>query len=113
MREDGIEPLALASYLAKIGTSDAIEPRLSLDVLAQRVRLEKIGRAPAHFDVTELATLNGKLLAPVAVRQCRAASRRARHYGRCAVLGRGAAESRAGSPTQSIWWNVVTGPSRR
>src|ERR1700757_3499466 len=31
LRTEGIEPLAVASYLAKIGTSDAIEPRLSLD----------------------------------------------------------------------------------
>jgi len=62
MREEGIEPMALASYLAKIGTSDAIEPRTSLDALAAEFALEKIARAPAHFDVAELATLNGKLL---------------------------------------------------
>jgi glutamyl-tRNA synthetase len=34
LREDGIEPLALASYLAKTGTSDAIELKPSMDVLA-------------------------------------------------------------------------------
>ena len=62
MREEGIEPLTLASYLAKIGTSDAIEPRTSLDTLAADFALEKIARAPAHFDVAELTTLNGKLL---------------------------------------------------
>ena len=62
IREEGIEPLALASYLAKIGTSDAIEPRTSLDALADDFALEKIARAPAHFDVAELTTLNGKLL---------------------------------------------------
>jgi glutamyl-tRNA synthetase len=62
IRDEGIEPLALASYLAKIGTSDAIEPRTSLDALAADFALEKIARAPAHFDVAELTTLNGKLL---------------------------------------------------
>jgi len=62
MRADGIEPLALASYLAKIGTSDAIEPRTSLAALAAEFALDKIARAPAHFDVSELATLNGRLL---------------------------------------------------
>ena len=62
VREEGIEPLALASYLAKIGTSDAIEPRTSLDALADDFALEKIARAPAHFDVAELTALNGKLL---------------------------------------------------
>ncbi len=62
MRDDGIEPLTLASYLAKIGTSDAIEPRASLDALAGEFDFAKIGRALATFDPAELVTLNGKLL---------------------------------------------------
>ena len=62
VREDGIEPLALASYLAKTGTSDAIELRPSLDVLAAEFDFARIGRAPAHFDPKELEGLNAKLL---------------------------------------------------
>jgi glutamyl-tRNA synthetase len=62
MRADGIEPLALCAYLAKIGTSDPLEPRLSLDGLAEGFAFEKMGRAPARLDPTELLTLNGKLL---------------------------------------------------
>jgi glutamyl-tRNA synthetase len=62
LREDGIEPLALASYLAKTGTSDPIELKPSLEVLASEFAFEKIGRAPAHFDPAELASLNSKLL---------------------------------------------------
>jgi len=62
LREDGIEPLALASYLAKTGTSDSIELKPSLDVLASEFAFEKVGRAPAHFDPAELAGLNSKLL---------------------------------------------------
>lgn len=62
LRESGIEPLALASYLAKIGTSDPIEPRLSLDALAEDFAFDKIGRAAAQFDLAELSALNGKLL---------------------------------------------------
>ncbi len=61
-REEGIEPMALASYLAKIGTSDAIEPRLTIEALAADFDFAKIARAPAQFDVAELAALNGKLL---------------------------------------------------
>jgi glutamyl-tRNA synthetase len=60
--EDAIEPLALASYLAKTGTSDAVELKPSLGVLAQEFSFEKIGRAPAQFDPAELAGLNAKLL---------------------------------------------------
>jgi len=61
-REAGIEPMALASYLAKIGTSDAIEPRQTLEALAAEFDFSKIGRALAQFDTVELTSLNGKLL---------------------------------------------------
>lgn len=62
IRGDGIEPLALACYLAKTGTSGSIELRPSLEVLAEEFAFEKIGRAPAHFDPAELKSLNAKLL---------------------------------------------------
>jgi glutamyl-tRNA synthetase len=62
LREDGIEPMAVASYLAKIGTSDPVEPRLSLGELAEEFDFAKIGRAPAHFVPEELMALNAKLL---------------------------------------------------
>jgi glutamyl-tRNA synthetase len=54
--------MALACYLAKMGTSDAIELRPSLDVLAAEFDFAKIGRAPAHYDPKELDILNAKLL---------------------------------------------------
>ncbi|MGA7674111.1 MAG: glutamate--tRNA ligase [Rhizomicrobium sp.] len=62
LREDGIEPLAADSYLAKTGTSDAIAPHATMDELIAGFAIEKIGRAPAHFDVAELSNLNAKLL---------------------------------------------------
>jgi glutamyl-tRNA synthetase len=62
LREEGIEPMAVASYLAKIGTSDSVEPRLSLGELAGEFDFAKIGRAPAHFVPEELTALNAKLL---------------------------------------------------
>lgn len=60
--EEGLEPLALACYLAKTGTSEPVELRESVDVLAHEFAFEKIGRAPAHFDAAELVHLNAKLL---------------------------------------------------
>jgi len=62
LRDDGLEPMAVASYLAKIGTSDPVEPRLTLGELAQEFDFAKIGRAPAHFVPEELMALNAKLL---------------------------------------------------
>ena len=62
LRADGIEPIALNAYLARIGTSDAIEPALSLRELADGFAFEKMGRALAHFEMTELLSLNAKTL---------------------------------------------------
>ncbi len=62
LRDEGLEPMAVATYLTKIGTSDAVEPHLSLEDLAQELDLSKIGRAPAHFVPEELAALNARTL---------------------------------------------------
>ena len=62
LREGGLEPLAIASYLARIGTADTVEAAASLDELAAGFDFAKIGRAPAHFDSAELAALNARVL---------------------------------------------------
>lgn len=62
LREEGMEPLAVAAYLAKIGTSDPVEPRQTLGELAAEFDFAKIGRAPAHFVPEELYALNAKTL---------------------------------------------------
>jgi glutamyl-tRNA synthetase len=62
LREDGFEPLAILSHLAKLGTSDAVEIRESLAQLTEEFDFAKIGRAPARYDVEELKRLNAGLL---------------------------------------------------
>jgi len=62
LRQQGIEPMAVASVLAKIGTSDAVDIRASLADLAREFSFGKIGRAPARFDENDLIALNAKLL---------------------------------------------------
>jgi len=62
LRDQSFEPLAICSLLGKIGTSDAIEARPSLDALTSEFSFSKIGRAPARFDEDELLLLNGRLL---------------------------------------------------
>jgi len=61
-REAGLEPMAVVSHAALVGTSDAIAPHAALDTLAAGMDLAKISTAPARFDVTELEALNAKLL---------------------------------------------------
>ena len=53
----------MTSYLAKIGTSDPVEPFASMKALVESFDIGKFGRAPAHYDVAELERLNEKLLA--------------------------------------------------
>jgi glutamyl-tRNA synthetase len=60
LRAEGVFPLVLASYLAKIGTSDAIELAATMDELVQQFDTRKLGRAMANYDPEELARLNIK-----------------------------------------------------
>lgn len=62
MREDGIEPLALLSLLARLGTSDPVEPRASHRELIDGFAIDRFGRAAAKFDLEELRHLNAKVL---------------------------------------------------
>jgi len=62
MRKDGMEPMAVASYTALIGTSDPIEAHDSLEELAALFAFEKISTAPARFDLTELSHINARCL---------------------------------------------------
>ena len=61
LREEGVEPLAMLDVLARIGTSQPVEPA-SLDELAASFDFAHFGRAPAHFDPHEVELLNARLL---------------------------------------------------
>jgi glutamyl-tRNA synthetase len=61
-REQGGEAMALNSLLAKLGTSDAIEARPSLDQLVDEFDVTHFSRATPKFDPAELGHLNARLL---------------------------------------------------
>jgi len=62
LREEGVEPMALLSLLARIGTSEPVEAIASLEQLAATFDFAHFGRAPAHFDPHDVELLNAKLL---------------------------------------------------
>ena len=62
LREEGIEPIALVALLARLGTSDPVEPVTSPAPLIESIDFARFGRAPARFDEAELALLNQKIL---------------------------------------------------
>ncbi|HBO49382.1 MAG TPA: glutamate--tRNA ligase [Alphaproteobacteria bacterium] len=60
LKADGVEAMAICSFLAKLGTSDAIEPYYSLDELAESLDFSKLGRSQPKFDEEELKHFNTK-----------------------------------------------------
>jgi glutamyl-tRNA synthetase len=61
-RDTGIEPAALASLLARLGTSDPVEPVGDLSPLIAGIDFARFGRAPARFDEGELAQVNARVV---------------------------------------------------
>ncbi|CAN5203477.1 glutamate--tRNA ligase [soil metagenome] len=62
LRADGIEPIAILALLARLGTSDPVEPVTDPAALIEAIDFSRFGRAPARFDIGELSGLNAKIL---------------------------------------------------
>jgi len=62
LREEGIDPLALLSYMARLGTSEPIEARATHAELIEGFDLGTLGRAPARFNREEIDALGVKML---------------------------------------------------
>lgn len=61
-RAEGLEPMAVVSHAALVGTSDAIEPHRTVEELVELFDFDKVSSAPGRFDLDELHGLNAKLL---------------------------------------------------
>jgi glutamyl-tRNA synthetase len=109
LRGEGIEPLAVASYVAMLGTSDAVAPHASLDDLVPGFDFSKLSRAPARFDPHELRLLNARLLhmLPFDAVADRLAAMGVKGGAKFweAVMGNLAVLADAKS-----WWDIVNGP---
>ena len=106
LREAGIEPEALLALLARLGTSQPVEPVVDRAALAAGFDLTTFGRAPARFDEAELHRLNAQIVHQLP-------------FARVAhLLPAGMSEAgweairpnlaHIGEATE--WWQVVTGP---
>jgi glutamyl-tRNA synthetase len=62
LREQGVEPEALLSLMARLGSSQPVELRLSLDEIAEGFELDQFGSAPTKFDVQDLFPLTARKL---------------------------------------------------
>ncbi|MCY1671161.1 glutamate--tRNA ligase [Novosphingobium sp. SL115] len=105
-REQGIEPEAIVALLARLGTSDPVDPALDAAALAASFDLSRFGRAPARFDEADLHRVNAQIVHHLP-------------YARVAHLlpsGMGETAWDAIRPNLAHideakdWWQVVTGP---
>ncbi len=62
LRAQGIEPMALLSLMARLGSSDPVELRISMDELIAGFDLSNFGVAPTKFDVEDLRPLTSKFV---------------------------------------------------
>ncbi|TXH34160.1 MAG: glutamate--tRNA ligase [Rhodospirillaceae bacterium] len=62
LRDEGLEPMSINSYLAHIGTGDPVRPAARLEDLLADHDLSKFGKTSPRFDPAELAHLNARLL---------------------------------------------------
>lgn len=103
-----LEPMAVASYVALIGTSEAIEPFRTLPDLARTIDLRHVSTSAARFDLDELKALNARYLHVTAYAEV---------AERLAAAGIGGGEDfwlavRGNLQVFSDvmqWWNVVQG----
>ena len=60
--EDGLEAMSIVSLLARIGSSEPVEPFTSIEPLIEGFEFSKFSRATAKFDPNDLEILNAKIL---------------------------------------------------
>ena len=105
-RERGIEPEAIIALLARLGTSQPVEPVADRSVLIASFDLGSFGRAPAKFDEEDLERLNTAI-----VHQLPYAAVKDRLPDGMDEAGWNAIRpnlSQVGEAAE--WWQLVTGP---
>jgi glutamyl-tRNA synthetase len=106
LRAAGIEPEAVVALLARLGTSEPVEPIADREKLVATFDLGHFGRAPARFDETELVRLNAAIIHQLPFE----------HVGDRLPdgMGREAWEAIRSNlacvEDAADWWSVVTGP---
>jgi glutamyl-tRNA synthetase len=62
LRELGIQPMAINSFLANIGTSNPVQLKENLDQLVSEFDISKFSKSPTMYDVEDIFRLNTKAL---------------------------------------------------
>lgn len=62
LRQQGVQPMALLSLLARLGSSDPVELRHDMAELIEGFDISRFSSAPTRFDVKDLFPLTGRYL---------------------------------------------------
>lgn len=63
LRDNGVEPMALLSLMARLGSNQPVELRSTMDELIEGFDISQFGAAPTKFDVADIAPLTARSLA--------------------------------------------------
>ncbi|MDR9393732.1 glutamate--tRNA ligase [Roseovarius sp. SYSU LYC5161] len=62
LREQGVQPMALLSLMARLGSSDPVELREDMEGLIEGFDITRFGAAPTKFDVNDLFPMTARYL---------------------------------------------------
>jgi glutamyl-tRNA synthetase len=62
LRADGIEPVAIASLIARLGTADPVEPKTTLADLVPGFGFARFSRSSPKLDPEDIVRLNAKIV---------------------------------------------------
>jgi len=110
LREAGIEPLALASLLARLGSADPVEPRTSMNALIADFDIARFGRAAPRFDRDELARLNARVLRDLPFEAVAERLARLGIEGASREFWEAVRDNLDRLDDALEWWRVVAGP---
>ncbi len=107
LREQGVEAMAIASLLARIGTSDPVNPTSDMAMVIDGFDISRFGRATAKFDPAELAQVNARVVQELSFESV---------AGRLEAMGIGGGEAFWLAVRDNIgtvgeageWWHICT-----
>lgn len=109
LRDQGVEAMAIASLLARIGTSDPVSPTSDMAIVIDGFDISRFGRATAKFDPAELAQVNARVVQELSFEAV---------AGRLEAMGIGGGEAFWLAVRDNIgtvgeageWWHICTTP---
>ena len=109
LRGDGMRAEAIASLLARIGTSDPVVAQAALDAIIAGFDLSRFGRATAKFDPAELAQINTRVIQQLDFADV-AAELEAAGVGGGSEFWQAVRDNLATLAEAGDWWIVCTAP---